>query len=824
MEVFTMKKFFGFFSLFFFSSVLLFLQFFISGEMPYPGNFMYAWFEPWKSDYVIDGVITLSHKPIADDIFRQLYPMKVLGMDLVKTMQPPLWNPYNGAGMPLLATLNIGFFDPLNILYFIFPNWLAWSLAIVMQPVLIISATFLYLRKMKLSLVSSFFGSVVFLLSGSVIVRFVYGIFGLAICVLPFLLYLFESYIQDNKTKKIWIIPIAVFSLIVATQPQISMYILLFVIFYILYRLLMSKKVKKEMPFLMMLIMIGVGMSAVQVIPTLELISFANLNANSSEFIFDRFLLDFYHFITLVIPNYFGNIGTYNYWEPKGDYIETVLYIGTIPIFFALFSVSKRKNEYFSIVPFMVCVVVFSFVATLRSPFSENFFKLPIPILSTGIPTRIFLLSSFAVSILAAIGFERLCKEKKSLGGFVKMSMPLVCIYLGIVIFTIWSVVQNYWCPSSIENCRTVALRNTFFEIGIFFIAYFLLLFSIAIKKRMVVALQIGIVGLVIFSGVYNSYKFQPFSKKETFLPKNTLISFLSLQKSRVFGFDDARIDTNFATFFRFYDPDYYHPLYIRRYGELVSFANTSQYPSKLLRSDVNITSDSTIKSQKETNRKRLLNLLGVEFFIYKNTAFLPYGKTPVWQNAHFVVIRNNDTLPKAYFVDEVLVKKDEKEILSTLFSSQFHPKTQAIVEKEIPGFAKKSSSFDKWIKIKSYHENSVHLDAYASQDSFLVFSDNYYPGWNAYIDSQYTPVMRTNYTLRGMVVPKGRHEITFIYQPLSFYFGLGVSIICVLFWVLLLLYLRWKITLGIHPVFNFIKNFSSWRGIHFFSRNNSSK
>jgi hypothetical protein len=44
-----------------------------------------------------------------------------------------------------------------------------------------------------------------------------------------------------------------------------------------------------------------------------------------------------------------------------------------------------------------------------------------------------------------------------------------------------------------------------------------------------------------------------------------------------------------------------------------------------------------------------------------------------------------------------------------------------------------------------------------------LVVSENDYPGWRAYVDGQSVPIVRVNYNLRGVVVPQGEHEITFV-------------------------------------------------------------
>ena len=87
---------------FIFLSFLFFWKFFFKGLIPFPGNFLIGWFQPWKSEHFINGTILIANKPVAEDVFRQLIPFKSLAIEMIKNLTPPLWNPYNGAGMPLL--------------------------------------------------------------------------------------------------------------------------------------------------------------------------------------------------------------------------------------------------------------------------------------------------------------------------------------------------------------------------------------------------------------------------------------------------------------------------------------------------------------------------------------------------------------------------------------------------------------------------------------------------------------------------------------------------------------------------------------------------
>jgi hypothetical protein len=76
-------------------------------------------------------------------------------------------------------------------------------------------------------------------------------------------------------------------------------------------------------------------------------------------------------------------------------------------------------------------------------------------------------------------------------------------------------------------------------------------------------------------------------------------------------------------------------------------------------------------------------------------------------------------------------------------------------------------------IQLTEYQPNYLKYESTTTSKQLAVFSEMYYnKGWNAYIDGEWVPHYRVDYTLRGLVIPEGKHVVEFKFLPKSYFTG----------------------------------------------------
>jgi hypothetical protein len=86
---------------------------------------------------------------------------------------------------------------------------------------------------------------------------------------------------------------------------------------------------------------------------------------------------------------------------------------------------------------------------------------------------------------------------------------------------------------------------------------------------------------------------------------------------------------------------------------------------------------------------------------------------------------------------------------------------------------------------------NRAQVIVETGDGGWLVLSDAYYPGWQAFVDGERAGIHPADSLFRAVWVPAGRHRVEFAYCPATFWIGALVSAVA---WAALgALWLRWR-------------------------------
>jgi hypothetical protein len=69
-----------------------------------------------------------------------------------------------------------------------------------------------------------------------------------------------------------------------------------------------------------------------------------------------------------------------------------------------------------------------------------------------------------------------------------------------------------------------------------------------------------------------------------------------------------------------------------------------------------------------------------------------------------------------------------------------------------------------------------MKYETQSSANGLVVFSDIYYPGWEATIDGQPANVLRADYIFRALEIPAGKHTVEFTFKPRAYTVGNKVT------------------------------------------------
>ncbi len=736
---------------FFYKTILL-------GHVPFPGDLLVSEYNPWKTEsYNGYGPGGVPNKAQYFDVIRQIYPWRTLSTDLFKQGQVPLWNPYNFSGSPLLANIQSAVLYPLTVVYLFLPQVVAWSLLVFLQPFLSCIFTYLFCRKIGMNTTAAIFSSVSFSFSLFLSVFLEYNTIGQVVMWLPLALFFFERFLEE---KRFWDGPLMALScslLFLAGHLQVAGLSAVFILAYGVIRILFTKKRRLNLPYFLLLLLLGVGIAGIQLLPAIELSSLSARTAHEQSFLLNQLLLQPYQLIMFFAPDIYGNPAFRNYLL-DASYPTKAVFIGIIPLFFVFVTMLSRQKNI--VIKSFLALAIVSFLLLLRSPITALLYTLPV--LNGSSPSNGIFLLSFCLSILAGFGFMVLQKEKTKMYTHVVLFLASFLVVFALAYFV-----------GPKMQMKNLVIPGMIFLIGCVTYRVAMLI------KREKVALVLLIV-LVAFDLFYYFQKFNPFVPANLVFPKNEVVSWLQKHagNNRFVGYGNAAIDANYQTQYRIYSPNGYDPLYPRQYGEWVQSAKDG----KLARTFTNATRSDAVIPIEGTGydvfipeiTQRVLNIGGVKYIlILGDHSFSESKFKKVFQVNNWSILENKTVLPRAFFATEAKQVSSKEAFEKAFFSPDFRPETTVLLEKSVSLSGQKGE-----ILSSKQSENTKSFNVSVRGNGLLFLSDTFYPGWKAFVDGHETMILKANYTFQAIEVPAGKHTIIFRFLPSSFSSGTKLTII----------------------------------------------
>ncbi len=488
-----------------------------------------------------------------------------------------------------------------------------------------------------------------------------------------------------------------------------------------------------------------------------------------------------YRWVESVNPSLVGQrvpysiVGTDNLLPPHGlilmlfPYLSTVEnspYLGILPLLLVLLSLMLLKKQLVVRLAFGLALVSTLLSIGRFSPLHGLAYAL-IPGFDKGREaSRIFLLTHFGLSLLAGFGCQVFLnpapKVRRKTHGRIVLAFATLSVTLCVIAFA------TYFYQ------RMVLSQDPDYETPVF--ACLLLLatsvvgfarcFGLARGK----SLQVAVVLILLFDF---HYLLSPhirlkaeFDRKDNFEPKqyyrqDDVIQFLQ-SHSGLF-----RVD------FR----DDYYP---KNSGEVFKLETINGYGATSLKHFYHF------QAEAYPTGNIITDMFNVRYIVSQRGLDLPTA----FQGEHAKVYENPGFLPRAWLAVQVEAKNDFKQIVPLLRDPSFDPYRVAYVEQALGDLRPltlegsvgnqpdRAGPVDRGTALFTRESpNRFRVEIRSPGPRLLVVSQNWYPGWNAWINGKSRPVERVNGTLMGVPVEAGASQAEFTYRPTGFYWALVMAV-----------------------------------------------
>lgn len=754
MKLFRNNAYLGIFTL---SVLIFFAPFVINGKLPVPSDALVGLYHPWRDKLALQYPQGFPYKnPLITDPVRQQIPYRKQAIDELKQGILPKWNPFSFSGTPLLANIQTGSFYPLNLVFWVLPFPVAWSVLVMLQPLLAGWLMYAYLRSLNLSQRASFIGSLSFAFSGFMVSWMEWNTIGQTAMWLPLILLAKDKLLRQFTPVWSLVLIFAETAMLLAGHLQTAFYVLAFSTAYLIIKLFRICKVNKKAAVRKFGLFVISGavvltITSIQWLPAAKFIFLSARNFDLADWHRPDWFIPWQHLAQFIAPDFFGNPATGNYYG-IWNYGEFVGYIALFPLLMAVFALLARRDK-----------KTFFFGATLLGAIIlavPNFvsylpYNLKIPFLSTLQPSRIMILVDFSLAVLSGLGLDYIVKPEKEREKRIRRVIIFAVLAVGLLWLAVW-LGPGLGVPAKVFNTR-VAGRNLAFPSGLLLVSIFgiLGLSRFAFKKIILTRVcVILLLGVTLFDLYRFFNKFIPFTDQALFFPQTDTIRFLqeNLGNSRFMSADSRILPPDTSVYYNLQNVDGYDPLYLLSYGYLGAAWVRN-------RPDIAPVAFNRIITPQKTD-SFITDLLGVKYVLSLADETSPKLKL-VFREGQTRVYENSQAYPRAYLAEAVSNLSSDQEVIREMFTNQTRLKqtvftSEKIYVKPMPLLAGETAI------INQYLPDYVKITTLTQQPRLLVLTDIFYPDWKVFINGKESAIFPIDLALRGIIVPEGETTVEF--------------------------------------------------------------
>lgn len=755
---------------------------------------------------VLDGSQLLTERDLS--VF--FIPPRLLWVEQALKLQFPLWNPYTYGGQPLFATLQPGILYPVNILLLLLPFDAGFNWTIIIHFVIAPVSMYLLARETGASEAGSICAGLTFMLSGYLfsVHNVISTLFTASWAPLSVFFYL-RSLKRGSTPYAVSTGVVLALMFMAGGIEALFATIVLFAFLLVLPSALATdKNGETAMPapgrrllLASIAICVFLLLSAVQLIPFLELAAQSTRAGGLTYFEATTWSLGFKDFIQFFIPDPFGyGTDTQRYWANQ-SWLKSV-YTGVIPVtlsVFFLLGLGRRA------VPMAALFTIFTLLALggntpLYRPLYEWF-----PFFDKfRYPVKFLFINFLLLSIAAGKGYDRLSalisdtgvRGKKTLTLLLAISMAGALAF-GVLSFFGTEITATMKASGIDSPAYNSAEINVFNTKRLFFFLTVLPLFVYISAKKLPKALPWTVCALLAADLFFAHNGYYVTTDSAVYHSKGAVMEFISKDRSlyRTFVTPKTLGDTIEVPDDGAFSRDELLSINLdkeRLLGYNIEHHIQDAGGVEVMRRGDYMSVYEMATRQKAIDETNLLSMLNVKYvvsippidspqFILRKVVGATKDKTEGLDGYKTIKIYENlKAVPRFYIAKSHRVVKSAEELGLRLKDKGFIPVEETLLAErpwgDEGGALSRAGSGLSYVRVIDYADNSATVEVTTPERALLVAAENWYPGWVAAVDGAESRILKANHIQRAVVVPAGTHTVRFEYRPASFMTGALIS------------------------------------------------